>query len=56
MMVPFLRGAQIRFDVDNLTDSEQKVTTSAGAIPTPYQSRLIDPTGRAFKLSLKKQF
>jgi iron complex outermembrane recepter protein len=56
MMVPFLRGAQIRFEVTNLTDSAQEVTNSSGLTPTAYQSQLIDPTGRAFKLSLKKQF
>jgi hypothetical protein len=56
MMIPFLRGAQVRFEVTNLTDSDQKVTTRAGLVPTAYQSQLIDPSGRAFKLSFKKQF
>jgi hypothetical protein len=56
MAVPFLNGAQIRFEVHNLTDSEQKVTNSAGLVPTAYQSRLLEPDGRSYKLSLKKQF
>jgi TonB dependent receptor len=56
MAVPILPGAQIRFEVTNLTDSVQDVTNSAGLTPTAFQSQLIDPAGRAFKLSIKKQF
>ena len=56
MAVPFLNGAQIRFEINNLTDSERKVTNSAGLIPTAYQSELLEPEGRSYKLSLKKQF
>lgn len=56
MAVPFLNGAQIRFEINNLTDSERKVTNSAGLVPTAYQSGLLEPEGRSYKLSLKKQF
>ncbi|OYU75903.1 MAG: hypothetical protein CFE32_12450, partial [Alphaproteobacteria bacterium PA3] len=56
MAVPVLNGAQIRLEVSNLTDSEQKVTNSAGLVPTAYQSTLLEPEGRSYKLSLKKQF
>lgn len=56
MAVPFLNGAQIRFEINNLTESEQKVTNSAGLVPTAYQSGLLEPEGRSFKLSMKKQF
>jgi hypothetical protein len=56
MMMPFLRRSQIRFEVTNLTDSTQEVTTSSGTTPIAFQSQLIDPTGRAFRLSFKKQF
>ncbi|MFN7611387.1 MAG: ABC transporter ATP-binding protein, partial [bacterium] len=56
MAVPFLNGAQIRFEINNLTDSERKVTNSTGLVPTAYQSGLLEPEGRSYKLSLKKQF
>lgn len=56
MAVPFLNGAQVRFEINNLTDSQRKVTNSAGLVPTAYQSALLEPEGRSFKLSLKKQF
>lgn len=56
MAVPFLNGAQIRFEINNMTDSERKVTNSAGLVPTAYQSELLEPEGRSYKLSLKKQF
>lgn len=56
MAVPFLNGAQVRFEINNLTDSARKVTNSAGLVPTAYQSALLEPEGRSFKLSLKKQF
>jgi hypothetical protein len=56
MAVPFLTGANLRFEVTNLTDSVQTVTTSGDPRPTAYQRQLVDPTGRAFRLSLKKQF
>ncbi|WP_085340831.1 TonB-dependent receptor [Aquidulcibacter paucihalophilus] len=56
MAVPFLNGAQVRFEINNLTDSQRKVTNSAGLVPTAYQSGLLEPEGRSYKLSLKKQF
>ncbi|AMS28420.1 MAG TPA: hypothetical protein DIU09_08410 [Hyphomonadaceae bacterium] len=56
MAVPFLNGAQIRFEINNLTDNERKVTNSTGLVPTAYQSGLLEPEGRSYKLSLKKQF
>lgn len=56
MAIPFLNGAQIRFEINNLTDSEREVTNSTGLVPTAYQSALFEPEGRSYKLSLKKQF
>jgi hypothetical protein len=56
VMIPFLRRSQIRFEVTNLTDSTQEVSTSMGLTPTAFQSQLINPTGRAFRLSFKKQY
>ncbi|GBF59341.1 hypothetical protein PbB2_03036 [Candidatus Phycosocius bacilliformis] len=56
MALPFLNGAQVRFEINNLTDSTQKVTNSAGSVPTAYQRWLLEPEGRSYKLSLKKQF
>lgn len=54
--VPFLAGSRIGFAVDNLFDTRQRVTDSAGLVPLRYQPFLIDPLGRVFEIEFRKMF
>ena len=54
--MPFLKGSRIGFAVDNLFDTRQRVTDSAGAVPLRYQPFLIDPIGRSFEIEFRKVF
>ena len=54
--VPFLDGARIGFDIDNIFDSRQRVTDSNGDTPLRYQPFLIDPRGRSFEIEFRKLF
>ena len=54
--VPFLAGSRIGFDVDNIFDTRQRVTDSAGIVPLNYQPFLIDPVGRSFEIEFRKVF
>ena len=54
--VPFLAGSRIGFDIDNLFDTRQTVTDSAGVVPLRYQPFLIDPVGRQFEIEFRKIF
>lgn len=54
--VPFLQGTRIGFAMDNLFDSRQRVTDSAGNVPLRYQPFLIDPIGRSFEIEFRKVF
>lgn len=53
---PWLKGSRIRIGIDNLTDSVQEVRDTTGAIPLRYQRGFIDPIGRYFEISFRKQF
>jgi len=53
---PWLRGASLRFEVGNIFDTQPKVHNGAGAIPIGYDSSMVDPLGRTFMLSFRKQF
>ena len=52
----WLRGSSLRFEVGNIFDTRPKVHNSAGAVPIGYDSTMIDPLGRTFMLSFRKQF
>ena len=54
--VPFLAGSRIGIGVDNLFDTRQRVTDSAGLVPLRYQPFLIDPVGRSFEIEFRKLF
>ncbi len=54
--VPFLAGSRISVGVDNLFDTRQHVTDSAGLVPLRYQPFLIDPVGRSFEIEFRKLF
>jgi len=50
------RGARIAVEADNLFASRQRVADQNGEVPLGYQPYLIDPLGRAIKLTLRKVF
>lgn len=52
----WLRGARATLSIDNLFDSRQAVTTSAGVTPISYQPDLLDPVGRSVKVTFRKLF
>jgi hypothetical protein len=53
---PWLRGTQVRFEVNNLFDSKPKVHDASGTVPLNYQPDLLDPLGRTVMISLRKLF
>ena len=53
---PVFKGTRLEFGVTNLFDGQQKVTDSTGATPLRYQAGYLDPSGRVFRLELRKQF
>ena len=53
---PWLRGASLRFDVDNLFDARQRVTNGLGDTPLSYQPALISPIGRTVSITFRKLF
>ena len=53
---PWLRGTQLRFEVENLLDSKPRVRDAFGDVPTSYQSDLLDPLGRTISISFRKLF
>jgi hypothetical protein len=53
---PWLRGASVRLEVDNLFDAKPRVRDAAGAVPLNYQPDLLDPLGRRVMVSLRKMF
>lgn len=53
---PWLRGAQIRLEANNLFDAKPKVRDAAGNVPLNYQADLLDPLGRRIMISFRKLF
>ena len=53
---PWLRGASIRFEVGNIFNTLPRVHDSAGASPIGYEPSMLDPLGRTFMFSFRKQF
>jgi hypothetical protein len=53
---PWLRGASIRFEVRNILNNLPRVHDSEGAVPTGFEASMLDPLGRTFMLSIRKQF
>jgi hypothetical protein len=51
-----LRGVRVTFAVENLFDELPRVRDAAGAVPLNYQPSLLDPQGRAIRLSFRKLF
>jgi hypothetical protein len=53
---PWLRGASIRFEAANIFNTLPRVRNASGAAPPGYEPSMLDPLGRTFMLSLRKQF
>jgi hypothetical protein len=53
---PFFRNARIRIAVDNLFNDVREVRDANGVVPLRYQPGFVDPAGRTFELSFRKQF
>lgn len=53
---PLAKGARVSLEIDNVLQSKQRVADQRGQVPLGYQPFLIDPEGRAVRLSLRKVF
>ena len=53
---PWLRGASVRFEVGNIFDNLPRVHNREGAVPSGFEASMLDPLGRTFMLTLRKQF
>ena len=53
---PWLKGVRLRLKVENLFDTVREVRDGNGVVPLSYQRGFVDPRGRTFELSLRKQF
>jgi iron complex outermembrane recepter protein len=53
---PWLRGASARFEVGNIFNARPRVHDATGAIPVGYEPSMLDPLGRTFMISFRKQF
>jgi hypothetical protein len=54
--VPFLKGARLSLEIDDIFDSRQKVTDADGLVPLSYQAAYRDPRGRVIGLDFRKMF
>jgi hypothetical protein len=54
--VPFLAHSRLSLRVDNVLDAQQRVTDANGLVPLSYQPGFLDPKGRFFEVSFRKQF
>jgi outer membrane receptor protein involved in Fe transport len=53
---PWLRGTQLRLEVNNLFNSRPKVHDATGSVPPNFQPDLLDPLGRTIMISFRKAF
>jgi hypothetical protein len=53
---PWLRGTQVRFEVNNVFNARPRVRDAAGNVPLSYQPDLLDPLGRTIMISFRKLF
>jgi iron complex outermembrane recepter protein len=54
--IPFLKGSRIRLNIDNVLDDIVDVRDQNGMVPLSYQPGYLDPKGRYFEISFRKQF
>ncbi len=53
--LPFLRG-NLNISADNLLGAHTKVHDSNGTVPPAYGESYLNPTGRTFRITLRKRF
>ncbi|MCR5873467.1 hypothetical protein LRS10_04255 [Phenylobacterium sp. J426] len=53
---PWMRGARVSLNIDNVFDQVRTVRDEAGLVPLTYQPDLIDPLGRTVRVSFRKLF
>ncbi len=53
---PWLRGTQLRLEINNLFNSRPRVRDAVGAVPPNFQPDLLDPLGRTIMISFRKAF
>jgi hypothetical protein len=53
---PWLRGASMRFEVGNIFNTLPRVNNREGEVPSGFEASMLDPLGRTFMLTLRKQF
>jgi hypothetical protein len=53
---PWLRGTQVRLEVNNVFDAKPRVRNAAGDVPNNFQADLLDPLGRTIGFSIRKLF
>jgi iron complex outermembrane recepter protein len=53
---PWLRGTQVRFEMNNVFNSRPQVHDAAGNVPLNYQPDLLNPLGRTILISFRKLF
>jgi hypothetical protein len=54
--MPFFRNSRIRLSVDNIFNDIRTVRDESGAVPLRYQPGYVDPLGRTFEVSFRRQF
>lgn len=54
--VPFLKGARLSFQFDNILNSRQRVIDASGATPISYQLDYRDARGRMIGVDFRKMF
>jgi iron complex outermembrane recepter protein len=54
--VPFLKGARLRFGVQNIFDRIRDVRDGSDAVPLSYQPGYIDARGRVIEIDFRKRF
>jgi hypothetical protein len=53
--IPWLRGS-LNLSADNLLGAHTKVHDSDGIVPAAYSESYLNPTGRTFRITLRKRF
>lgn len=53
--IPWLRGS-LNLSADNLLGAHTSVHDASGVVPAAYRSDYVNPTGRTFRITLRKHF
>ncbi|HEY0316418.1 MAG TPA: hypothetical protein VGC28_09140, partial [Sphingomonas sp.] len=53
--LPFLRG-KLNISADNILGAHATVHDAAGVVPSAYSESYLNPTGRTFRITLRKRF